>query len=69
MGFVNVAKAGEIAPGAMKHVGIGETEICIVNVEGTFYAIGDWCGHENARMSRGLPDGNNRYLPHAFLAV
>jgi nitrite reductase/ring-hydroxylating ferredoxin subunit len=53
MGFVKVAKADEIVPGAMKHVEIGETEICIVNVEGVFYAIGDRCGHENARMSRG----------------
>ncbi len=40
-------------PEAMKHVEIGETEICIVNVDGTFYAIGDRCGHENARLSRG----------------
>jgi len=53
MGFVKVAKAGEIAPGDMKHVETGKTEICIVNVSGTFYAIGDRCGHENARMSRG----------------
>jgi len=53
MSFVKVAKAGEILAGAMKHVEIGETEICIANVNGTFYAIGDRCGHENARLSRG----------------
>ena len=53
MSFVKVAKAGEIPAGAMKHVEIGEIEICVVNVNGTFYAIGDRCGHENARLSRG----------------
>ncbi|HVP95600.1 Rieske (2Fe-2S) protein [Methanoregula sp.] len=53
MSFVTVAKAGEIAPGTLKHVEVGETEICIANVEGAFYAVGDRCGHENARMSRG----------------
>jgi len=53
MSFVKVATAGEIPAGAMKHVEIGKTEICVVNVNGTFYAIGDRCGHENARLSRG----------------
>ncbi len=53
MSFVKVAKAGEIPAGAMKHVEVGGTEICIANVKGTFYAIGDRCGHENARLSRG----------------
>ena len=53
MSFVKVATAGEIPAGAMKHVEIGETEICVVNVNGAFYAIGDRCGHENARLSRG----------------
>jgi nitrite reductase/ring-hydroxylating ferredoxin subunit len=53
MSFVKVATAGEIPAGAMKHVEIGKTEICIVNAGGTFYAIGDRCGHENARLSRG----------------
>jgi nitrite reductase/ring-hydroxylating ferredoxin subunit len=53
MGFVTVAKAGEIPVGTMKHVEAGGTELCIANVGGTFYAIGDRCGHENARLSRG----------------
>jgi nitrite reductase/ring-hydroxylating ferredoxin subunit len=53
MSFVTVAKAGEIPAGTMKHVEAGGTELCIANVGGTFYAIGDRCGHENARLSRG----------------
>ena len=53
MGFVKVAKVSEIPAGTMKHVDAGGTELCIANAGGTFYAIGDRCGHENARLSRG----------------
>jgi nitrite reductase/ring-hydroxylating ferredoxin subunit len=53
MGFVKVARVSEIPAGTMKHVEPGGTELCIANVGGTFYAIGDRCGHENARLSRG----------------
>lgn len=53
MGFVKIATTGEIPPGTMKHVEVGQTELLIANVKGTFYAIGDRCGHENARLSRG----------------
>ena len=53
MSFVKVAKVSEIPAGTMKHVEVGGTELCIANVRGTLYAIGDRCGHENARLSRG----------------
>ena len=53
MRFVKVAKKGEIPDGAMKHVEIDDTEICVANVGGTYYAFSDRCGHENARLSRG----------------
>jgi nitrite reductase/ring-hydroxylating ferredoxin subunit len=53
MSFARVAGVSEIPPGTMKHVEAGGTELCIANVGGTFYAIGDRCGHENARLSRG----------------
>jgi len=53
MNFVKVAKMSEIPPGTMKHAEAGGIELCIANVNGTFYAIADRCGHENARLSRG----------------
>jgi len=53
MSFITIAKVSEIPPGTMKHVETDGTELCIANVGGTFYAIGDRCGHENARLSRG----------------
>jgi nitrite reductase/ring-hydroxylating ferredoxin subunit len=53
MSFVKIAKVSEIPAGTMNHVEVNGTELCIANVRGTFYAIGDRCGHENARLSRG----------------
>jgi nitrite reductase/ring-hydroxylating ferredoxin subunit len=53
MNFITVAKVSEIPAGTIKHIDAGGTELCIANVGGTFYAIGDRCGHENARLSRG----------------
>lgn len=57
MSFVKVAKTGDIPPGTLKHVEIAEKEICIANVGGKFYAIGDRCGHENASLARGKLEG------------
>jgi nitrite reductase/ring-hydroxylating ferredoxin subunit len=53
LSFVKIAKVSEIPVGTMNHVEVNGTELCIANVKGTFYAIGDRCGHENARLSRG----------------
>ena len=53
MNFVTIAKVSEIPPGTMRHIEAGGTELCIANVNGTFYAIADRCGHENASLSRG----------------
>lgn len=57
MSLVKVAKTGDVPPGTMKHVEINDKELCIANVRGTFYAIGDRCGHENASLARGRLEG------------
>ncbi len=66
MSFVEVAKVSEVPPGTMKHIETGGTEICIVNAGGTFYAIGDRCGHENARLSTGVLQGTVVTCPMHF---
>jgi nitrite reductase/ring-hydroxylating ferredoxin subunit len=53
MSFIKVANVSEISAGTMKHIEADGNELCIANVMGKFYAIGDRCGHENARLSRG----------------
>ena len=66
MTFVEVAKANEIPVGGMKHVESGDKEICIVNVSGTFYALGDRCPHMNALLSMGTLNGKIITCPLHF---
>jgi 3-phenylpropionate/trans-cinnamate dioxygenase ferredoxin subunit/naphthalene 1,2-dioxygenase system ferredoxin subunit len=56
-GFVPVASVADIPPGAMKCVAIDRERVLVANVEGTFYAIGDMCGHRRAPLSAGELDG------------
>ncbi|MDD1766824.1 MAG: non-heme iron oxygenase ferredoxin subunit [Candidatus Methanomethyliaceae archaeon] len=58
MGFVKVAETNEIPIGSMKMVKPGETEILIVNVDGSFYAIGNRCTHMGGDLSKGKLEGN-----------
>jgi nitrite reductase/ring-hydroxylating ferredoxin subunit len=55
--FTPIAKAGEIAPGMKKRVKIGEEDVLIVNVEGTFYAVSNLCTHNRLPLSAGRLDG------------
>ena len=56
-GFVPVAKVSELSPGQIKWVAVNGERRVLANVEGTFYAISDVCGHRNAPLSRGKLDG------------
>ena len=56
-GFVAVAQVDDLAPGEMKFVAIDRERIVLANVEGSFYALRDVCGHRNAPLSRGKLDG------------
>ena len=53
MEFVKVAAAGDITPGKAIRVEIGDEPVAIFNVDGTLYAIGDTCTHEEASLSEG----------------
>ena len=55
--LVEVAKAGEIAPGGMKFVRAGGKEIVVCNCDGHFYAIDRRCGHMNGPLEMGAIDG------------
>jgi nitrite reductase/ring-hydroxylating ferredoxin subunit len=52
-GFVPVARASELAPGAMRWVAVDRERIIIANVGGVYYALKDACGHRNELLSRG----------------
>ncbi len=53
MGFLKVASIGDIKPGKAIRVEIGDEPVAIFNLDGTYYAIGDTCSHEEASLSEG----------------
>ena len=62
-GFVKVAEVGEISPGGMKVVEVGEEQILLVNVEGDIHACDDICSHAYASLSEGDLNGDEVECP------
>jgi nitrite reductase/ring-hydroxylating ferredoxin subunit len=56
-GFVAVALVSDLALGEMKFAAVEGERIVLANVEGSFYALRDVCGHRNAPLSRGRLEG------------
>lgn len=52
-----VGRVGEIPPGAAVRVDLDGTPVAVFNIEGTLYAIGDTCSHEQASLSEGELEG------------
>ena len=52
-GFIKVAEAGELSPGEMKMVEVGDTQILLANVAGNIYACDNLCTHAFAPLSEG----------------
>ena len=52
-GFIPVSKVADLRPGRMKWVAVHRERVLLVNVDGTFYALSDVCGHQRAPLSRG----------------
>ena len=44
--FVKVANTNDIKPSHMKEVQLDGEIICLANIEGKYYAIGNICTHE-----------------------
>lgn len=65
-GFVPVAETTELAPGQMKWVSVDGERRLLANVEGTYYALSDVCGHRNAPLSRGKLRGHLIECPLHF---
>jgi len=55
--WVAVAKAAEIAPGAMKAIETNDRNIALYNVGGTFFATDNECTHAYAMLTDGTMDG------------
>jgi nitrite reductase/ring-hydroxylating ferredoxin subunit len=56
--WLTVAKAGDLAPGAMKAVEAGDRALALYNIEGIFYATDNECTHAYAMLTDGAIDGD-----------
>jgi len=65
-GFVPVTAASALSPGAMRWVVVDRERVLLANVDGTFYAIKDSCGHRQAVLSRGTLRGHVVECPLHF---
>ncbi len=66
MCYIEVAKAGDIPAGTLKHIDADGTGLCIANVDGTFFGFVDRCPHMNAPLSMGILNGEILTCPLHF---
>jgi len=64
--YTEIAKVNDIKKGTMKNVQVRNRDILLANVDGTFYAMDDRCGHMNALLSMGKLEGKNVICPFHF---
>ena len=55
--FMKVARADDIRPGERLRVEMAGVEVVVVNLDGTFYAIGDVCTHDGGPLGEGALQG------------
>jgi nitrite reductase/ring-hydroxylating ferredoxin subunit len=61
--YVKVATTADIPLGEAMKVEVGEEEVALFNLEGTYYAIGDVCTHAGGPLSDGVLDGEEVECP------
>jgi nitrite reductase/ring-hydroxylating ferredoxin subunit len=64
--FVPIGKITDLQPGRMKWVAVDRERVLLVNVEGTYYALKDQCGHQWAPLSKGQLQGHIVECPLHF---
>ena len=62
-GYVKVATTNDVEPGKSKLVEVNGRRIALFNLEGTFYAIDDFCTHRGAPLSEGEVIGKDVQCP------
>ena len=65
--FVTVAKTSDLASGEAKAVSVRGREIALFNLDGTFYALDNFCPHQGGPLAEGYIEGNTVTCPwHAW---
>ena len=55
--FVKVAESRDIEPSNMKAVDVAGEKVCVINIEGKYYAIGNVCTHVGGPLDQGTLEG------------
>jgi 3-phenylpropionate/trans-cinnamate dioxygenase ferredoxin component len=53
MSEVRVCSVGDVAPGTASRFDVDGRRLCVVNIAGRFYVIGDECSHADYSLSEG----------------
>jgi nitrite reductase/ring-hydroxylating ferredoxin subunit len=53
----------DLPPGTMKLVQAGKFGVGVYNIDGSLYAIANYCSHEGAPLCAGYVGGANEYSP------
>ena len=61
--YVKVADTKDIQPSQMKEVEVNGEKICLANVEGKYYAIGNVCTHLGGPLAQGKLEGHEVQCP------
>ncbi len=61
--FVKVATANDIQPSQMKEVEVNGEKVCLANIEGKYYAIGNVCTHLGGPLAHGKLEGYEVQCP------
>jgi len=56
--WVKISKVSSVSPGSVVGVKVGDLEIALYNVDGSFYATHDICTHAHAFLSDGWLEGD-----------
>jgi nitrite reductase/ring-hydroxylating ferredoxin subunit len=58
MALVKACKASDVAPGGLKYIRLGEKDLVLANIDGKYYAMENWCTHEQGNLSEGTLEKN-----------
>ena len=63
MAFTKVATVNDIPSGQAKKVTVGNRQVALFNVEGTFFAIDNTCTHRGGPLAEGELEGKEVTCP------
>lgn len=63
MPTVRTCSTSDVPPGGLEFVQAGGKDLVIANVDGNFYAMDNWCTHEQGNLSEGELNENIATCP------